>query len=237
MAASEFARGRLAALLSADEQARAARFHFHRDRDRYIVARATLRRLLGEYTGVAPDQLILRYGPHGKPELDHPESGRAIQFNVSHRGEYALYALALRRRVGIDIEPLRAVSEAQRIARSHFTHLESRLICEATEEESRERFFRIWTRKEAVIKAVGTGLSMPLNEFQVTDNPERDTSWQVVRVPSQPDAAWAVCDLTFAERYRAALCVEAGPGELFFGRVQTADLSAFDTLGLRPILA
>ena len=207
----------LTATLSADEVARANRFHFERDRQRYTTGRAALRRLLGHYAGVSPGALTFRYGGREKPEIDQPSEARDIMFNVSHRGDYALYAFTRGRDVGVDIEHLRDVPEALAIARNHFTPAESALLAAAAARgEVRECFFRFWTRKEAVIKAVGTGLSMPLDEFDVSSTTPEGDAWHTVRVPSRPETTWELRDLQPGDGYRGALCVAGGAGEVSF---------------------
>jgi 4'-phosphopantetheinyl transferase len=207
----------LAQLLSADERDRAARFHFESDRQRYVAARATLRRLLGEYVEAAPADLVFRYGARGKPDIETPLATRATQFNVSHRGDFALLVFARGREVGIDIENVREVPEALTIARNHFTAAETRLLeCAQAGTSRQECFFRLWTRKEALIKAVGTGLSMPLTEFDVSSAAATGAPWHVVRVPARPETAWAVRDLQPAEEYRGALCVAGSAARVSF---------------------
>ncbi|HVU87660.1 MAG TPA: 4'-phosphopantetheinyl transferase superfamily protein [Pirellulales bacterium] len=210
----------LSATLSADERARAARFHFDRDRNKYVAARGILRRLLARYTGNDAAGLLFRYGPRGKPELDGGGVAQAVQFNVSHRGGFALYAFVMAREVGVDVEFVREVSEARAIARNHFTPAEIRLLESAADERAaQERFFRLWTRKEAVIKAVGTGLSMPLDEFDVSSEQSDsapDNSWRSIPVPARPETAWAVCDIPVVDGYRGALCIAGESVEIRF---------------------
>jgi 4'-phosphopantetheinyl transferase len=193
--------------LSADERLRAERFHFDADRQRSIAARGILRRLLGQYLRVAPTELAFRYGPQGKPELAAAATA-SVSFNLAHSGDLAMYAFARDRRLGIDVERLREVPEAQIIARNHFTPAESRQL-RPPGAGLQASFFRLWTRKEAVIKAVGTGVSTPLDEFDVSSAAPIGTSWQRVGVPSQPRPEWYVCDLPAAAGYCAALAVEA----------------------------
>lgn len=208
----------LSVALSADERARAARFHFDRDREKYIAARGILRRLLAQYVERDAASLLFRYGPRGKPELIHDDAPQPLEFNVSHRGGFALYAFVLGREIGIDVEQLRVVSEARTIARNHFTSAEIRLLENAADERAaQECFFRLWTRKEAVIKAVGTGLSMPLDEFDVSSespDPQRSDAWRMVHVPARPETSWAVCDVPVADGYRGAICLAGDPGEM-----------------------
>ena len=225
---------RHAATLSADEHARAAQAFISSAIGKATRLRGTLHRLLASYVGMAAADLKFNYGPRGKPELDATSQDPAIQFNVSHRGALALYAFVLDRAVGIDIEYLREVPEALAIARNHFTATETRLLEHAAmigefvsderpgeraaiERRGRECFFRLWTRKEAVIKAVGTGLSMPLDEFDVSSEAVDEGPWRTIHVP-RADTVWAVRDLPIADNHRAAICLAGGPAEIQYWR-------------------
>jgi 4'-phosphopantetheinyl transferase len=139
--------------LSPDEQARAARYRLERDRARFIVARARLRALLAERTGVSPSSLTFGYGENGKPFL----SGSDLQFSLSHCGDLAAYAFARRRQVGVDIEIETLLPEADAIASEYFSPDERKLY-------RRLGFFVCWTRKEALAKASGIGLTKTLGE-------------------------------------------------------------------------
>lgn len=196
----------LAASLAEDERRRAARFHFDADRQRFIAARGVLRRLLGNYLQMPPAEVAFEYGPQGKPQLRDPAVSR-LCFNLAHSGDLALYAFAADRRVGVDVEWSREVVEAMSIARKYFTPEESKHL-QAMSADRMAAFFRLWTRKEAVIKAVGTGIATPLWEFDVSGAPSTGAIWQQVQVPSQPRPEWLVCDLPSAEGYRAAIAVE-----------------------------
>jgi 4'-phosphopantetheinyl transferase len=142
------------ALLSEAERARAARFRFADHRDRYVAAHAGLRRVLAAYLDVPPASLAFAAGDGGKPALPG-----TLRFNLSHSDACALVAVAREREVGVDVERLRAVPEALSIARRYFSDSEaaSLLGCEG---EARDRaFFTLWTRKEALLKLRGLGLS------------------------------------------------------------------------------
>lgn len=155
-----------ASLLSHDEQMRADRFHFERDRRRFIVARGILRMLLGTCLNIAPAAIAFGYTQYGKPFV----TGHAAQiyFNISHSEERALYALSRSRALGVDIEYMNRGIDYNSLAERFFSrreHAELQLIPEA---DRKRAFFACWTRKEAVIKAAGEGLSMPLDQFEVT---------------------------------------------------------------------
>lgn len=212
--------------LSANERRRADRFHFDADRHRSIASRGILRRLLGCYLHVKPDEIAFQHGPQGKPELDESTmESTSLSFNLAHSGDLAMYAFAWDRRLGIDVERLRDVPEALVIARNHFTPDESRQL-QASGASLQAAFFRLWTRKEAVIKAVGTGVSTPLHEFDVSSAAPSDASWQRVSVPSQPRPEWYVCDLPVAADYCAALAIEVLSTEAVLPMTGSLDESA-----------
>jgi 4'-phosphopantetheinyl transferase len=176
--------GPLAGLLSADETERAGRFAFERDRRRYIVARARLRQLLGERLGAAPESLRFVYKPHGKPALARCPAQRDLRFNVSHCGEVAAYAFAEGREVGVDIEEVRELSDADDIAMRCFSRRERAAYMHLPVRERPQGFFNCWTRKEAFIKALGEGLSHPLEAFDVSLAPGKPA--RLLRVGGVP---------------------------------------------------
>ena len=143
-------------LLSADERARADRFAYDRHRRRYTVAQGHLRRALGRLTGAPPASLRFQYGRKGKPHLPGGPS-----FNQSHSGERLMIAVAASGRLGIDIEELRPVRRMLGISDKHFAPSEAARMRAAGSGERQSLFFRIWTRKEAFLKALGVGTRAP----------------------------------------------------------------------------
>lgn len=141
-----------AALLTEEERAHADRFRFAIDRDRNVIGRAASRLAVGKALGIDPREVVFGAGPHGKP-------CSALKLNVSHSGEWVLLATSKDKEVGVDVELARTDLEVFDIARTVFTEQELALLREAPE-QARSRFFRIWARKEAVLKAWGTGFSL-----------------------------------------------------------------------------
>jgi 4'-phosphopantetheinyl transferase len=177
--------------LSPDEIVRADRFHFPRDRHRFVAARSTLRSILSRYTGTAPEQVRFDYGPQGKPALAFPTSD--LRFNLSHSEEMALYAITRGRAVGVDVERVRPWPDAGSLVESYFTPRE-RVAFRALPAESRDDvFFQWWTRKEAYIKALGAGHSHPLDRIDVLDGLD------------SPD--WLLWDLDTLPGFHAAVVV------------------------------
>lgn len=154
----------LAATLSDAERERARRLRFHRDRRRFIVARARLRELLAARLGARPDAIEFEYGKNGKPRLAH---GR-LHFSVAHCDDVALYAFSRSSEVGTDIEAIRAVPEADAIAAQFFSPREYAAYLALAPQERPLGFLQCWTRKEALAKATGEGLPEFLGEFDST---------------------------------------------------------------------
>ena len=165
----------LRACLSDAEQRRAERFRFARDRRRFIVARARLRELLAARLDVAPEAVELANGKNGKPELAQRHADRGWRFNVSHCDEVAVYAFSRDSDVGIDIEAIRPIPEADDIAARFFSRREYAAYSALAPRDRPLRFLQCWTRKEALAKALGEGLSMPLNELDFS----RASGWRL----------------------------------------------------------
>lgn len=161
---------RLRATLAEDELRRADRFVQPRHRDRFVVARAFLRDVLARHLGVGAGSVRFRYEPAGKPRLEGP----GPRFNLSHSGDKALLGVALAREVGVDLEALRPVPDACGLAQRHFAPAEVAALRSVPEPEREAAFLRCWTLKEAYVKAVGGGLGLPLDRFEVDYEPPRD---------------------------------------------------------------
>jgi 4'-phosphopantetheinyl transferase len=156
---------RCRAVLSPDEQERAARFRFPEHRARQVLTRGLLRFLLARYTGTNAKELLLSSNPHGKPSI--VESG--IRFNLSHAGAFAAYSFSRAAEVGIDIECVRPQMPRQReIAERFFAPGEFASMANADDKDFAQMFFRCWTRKEAFVKARGDGIAGGLQTFEVS---------------------------------------------------------------------
>ncbi|RMH19353.1 MAG: 4'-phosphopantetheinyl transferase superfamily protein [Acidobacteria bacterium] len=196
-----------ARLLSEDEQARAGRFHFPRHRRRFTVGRGVLRALLAAYAGADPQALRFAYGEKGKPSLDR-RSG-APEFNLSNSHEQALIGVARSVPLGVDLEHLRPMPDAAAIAERFFSAAERQALARVSAAEKARAFFHAWTRKEAYVKAVGDGLSLPLASFDVSLRPGEPCRF--LALGGDPDAArrWSLHHLEPAPGYVGALAFEA----------------------------
>lgn len=198
---------RLGELLSADEQERAACFRFERDRREFIVARGTLRVVLSRYLDTHPEDLTFRYGPYGKPELATPTD---LQFNLTHAGEVALIAVTRDRQLGVDVEPVRVLPDADRIVERFFSAQEVEAYRSLPASTRPAAFFACWTRKEAFIKALGDGLTHPLDAFDVTVRPEEPAMLLRVRGATEP-SPWYLEALPVGPGYAATVAVQGDP--------------------------
>ena len=155
-------------LLSPDERRRARRFARERDRRRFTVARAGLRRHIGSLLGAAPETIEFAYGARGKPRLGGRHAKADLRFNVSHCGDVVALAFTSRGAIGVDIEAVRDVPDAEAITERLGSDSERRAWQSLAARDRVRGFFNWWTRKEALVKARGGGLSMPLDAFDVT---------------------------------------------------------------------
>jgi len=206
--------GQLASILSEDERNRAARFHFPRDADRWMVSRMVLRSILGSYLGVEASAVQFCVGPWGKPELTASFQRHLLQFNASRSDGLGLYAVARNRRVGVDIERLRPFPDLRAIAAQILSPREHQTLGELPPAEQCAAFFNCWTRKEAYIKALGEGLVHPLERFSVSLTPDGPLKLEGVGSKSAEVGRWSLSALAPVPGYAAALAIEGAPARL-----------------------
>lgn len=155
-------------LLSSTEQARAARLRIDRARDQFVVRRGMLRVILGHYLGRRPVELDFQYGPYGKPELAPSANDRSLTFNLSDSYGIALYAVTRDCTLGVDVEQVREHRRHVELADRYFAVAEREELHRLPARARRRAFYNGWTRKEAYVKAIGTGLVTRLDSFAVT---------------------------------------------------------------------
>ena len=154
-----------APVLSSDEHERARRLLSEHKRDQFIAGRSALRKLLGHYLGEAPQSLVFRYGPHGKPALATGASPASLTFNFSNSRDLALLAVATGREVGIDIEYRHRDISVASFARHILCGSEDAALQRLPAERRKRALLATWTRKEAYVKALGVGLARSLKGF------------------------------------------------------------------------
>jgi 4'-phosphopantetheinyl transferase len=208
--------------LSSDERARAAAFRFDRDRRRFVAARGFLRGVLGECLGIPPREVTFAYGPHGKPRLADPSSG--LHFNLSHSGERAACALRRDGEIGVDVEAVRDLDDADDIAARFFSAAEATALRRLTSSGERlAAFFNCWTRKEAYLKALGDGLARPLDGFDVTLLPGEPPRLSRVVDDDEEPARWSLAELDPGPGYVGAVAVRARGWRLATGWWEEAE--------------
>ena len=194
--------------LSSDEKDRAEKFRFDRDRTSYIVRHSVLRSILSLYTNTAPKQLKFFEGSHGKPEITLSPDQSTVRFNLSDSRDAALIAVTRGRQIGIDIEYIQKDFEWKEIVDRFFSPREVAMIQAFPAELREEAFFRCWTRKEAYIKARGQGLSIPLNQFDVSVVPGEPPRLSFPNNDAPDSTRWFFQELAPCPNYVAALAVE-----------------------------
>ena len=196
------------ALLSKDELQRANCFAFDRDRNRFIITRARLRRLLAKRLGTRPESIELRYGQYGKPELSREFSAEDLRFNTSHSEDVAVYVFSNGRDIGVDVEAIRAMPDGDDVAAHCFSTQENEVYSGLGASDKLEGFFNCWTRKEAFIKALGDGFNRPLQSFDVPLVP--GDAEKVVRIGSIPGdrRGWQLYSFTPISGYAGAVVIE-----------------------------
>jgi 4'-phosphopantetheinyl transferase len=203
----------LSKTLSSDETARALRFRRDETRLEFTLGRGLLRLLLGAYLGADPAALQLTCGLHGKPELAASQASGSskkdsVQFNVSHSNGRVLHAFCLNRAVGVDIEMVRPTVPGLNIARRFFTHREAAALSAEASVLQPHSFSVFWTRKEALMKARGDGLSGNWGSAEVPhpgSGPE-----MLLEAPARGGGtqAWSLFDLDVGQNFVASLAVE-----------------------------
>lgn len=192
------------AWLSPEERARAARFYFARHRQSFIAARGGLRQILARELAVAPERLVFRYGPHGKPELEWPPRPDFF-FNLSHAGERALLVWTALGAIGADIEHLRPITPG--LAERFFAPEEAAALAAQPAAQRQAAFFRCWTRKEAYLKALGSGLALPLDQFVVSLAAGQPAALLRVNADPAEAAQWRLQHLDPAPGYCGAIAL------------------------------
>jgi 4'-phosphopantetheinyl transferase len=182
--------------LDDEERARADRFRFARHRRRFVTRRRILRLVLARYLGRAPHELRYVLNRFGKPRLVDQVGPTGLVFSLSHSSELAAIAVGRGCRVGVDIEQLRDDLDPDSVAERFFAPAEARLIRAARPGDRHRQYLRCWTRKEALVKAIGVGLSSPTRKLDVLTSAARYQA-----------AGWAILELDTPSRYVGALAV------------------------------
>lgn len=194
--------------LTKEELERADRFHFQRHRAHFIVARGLLRTILSRYLKIEPRRLRFRYGPKGKPELAGDTSRRGLRFNISHSHGLALYAVTDDRQIGVDVERIRPDVTGEKIAERFFCPREAATLRELPAEVRQQAFYTCWTRKEAYLKAIGKGITLRLDQFEVSVTPGEPAVLLSINGDPKEASYWSLKELDPEPGYVGALAVK-----------------------------
>lgn len=198
-------------ILNQEERLRAGKFRFSKDQNCFVIARGVLRILLGKYLSIDPVKIQFKRGHNGKPYVDYEIN---IQFNVSHSRNMIVLGFVLEHNIGVDIEYALREVEIIKIANLFFAKEEVTALMALEKDYHTQAFYNCWTRKEAFIKAEGSGLAFPLDQFVVSlDSKEEatliDTKWD-----KKEKEKWVLDTLEPEENYIGAVSVKGNVSEI-----------------------
>jgi len=202
--------------LPPDEMARANRFVYAKDRRRFIVCRTALRNILANYLETNPEDIHFQYGKNGKPCLSVENAPFNIQFNIAHSDDIALLAFSRDHAIGVDIEHIRDLPDMMKMAERVFTAREHEIFCRLPSDTQSNHFFDAWVAKEAVLKATGDGLSLPMDNLELSTVSELmigQPDWQNAFIH---DRRWMIGTFFALPFYTAAFAVEDHPFQARF---------------------
>ena len=191
--------------LSIQEKLRADRFKFSNDRLTFITARGILRSLLGKYLQKHPAKISFRFGEFGKPKLSENTS---LQFNISHSENLVIFGFAKNQSIGVDVEFIKEGVELLDIAKRFFSTNEFKTMSSLADSEQKLAFFNCWTRKEAFIKAIGDGLSFPLDQFEVSLRPNEPAKMLATHWNPNETSKWSLYSFNPQKDYVAAIAIK-----------------------------
>ncbi len=198
--------------LSRDEQKRAEKFRINDDCNNFIAARGILRFLLGRYLNIEPERITFDYGEYGKPIVVNDDS---LRFNISHSNGVGLFAFTQKLELGVDIEFCKREIEIIAIAKRFFSQNEIKALSTLSGEDRVTGFYNCWTRKEAFIKAIGEGLSFPLDKFEVSLSPAKSAKLLAVNCDTKAELNWSLRSFKPYQNFIGALA--------FRGEIQKLD--------------
>ncbi|MFK7811722.1 MAG: 4'-phosphopantetheinyl transferase superfamily protein [Maribacter sp.] len=199
--------------LSIDEQEKASRFKFIIDQERFIISRAILRILSGSFLKEDPKQIKFDYGEYGKPSY---ASNQNLKFNLSHSGDVIVIGFAESQEIGIDVEFIKTDFEVLKLAQKFFSKTEIIALENQPAEDLNRAFFRCWTRKESFIKAEGSGLSFPLDQFAVSLENDHQSELLVTNWDYQEKSQWLLFSFIPSNEYIGAIAVKKKSAQIAY---------------------
>ncbi len=194
---------KLYGILSDDERERANKLKVEDKKQQYVIARGTLRQRLGLLTNINPEDFVFEYLEHGKPVLNNDSRFVDITFNISHSYDLALIAISQKQSIGIDIEKINHDSDHQALVTRFFSKAEQAEFNTLSEAIKAKAFCACWTRKEAFIKAIGSGITYGLGNFNVTVDP--DIQMPMINLLKPSEETWSAINLPINDEYMACL--------------------------------
>ncbi len=191
-------------LLNEDEKNKAQKFHFEKHRKRFTIARSSLKKILSFYLSISPQEIEFTYNDYGKPNLLEKINNIDLQFNVSHSEDIAIYGITCHYLIGVDIEYIRPMSEAENLAKRFFSIQEYKHISLLSSAKKDREFFKLWTAKEAYLKAIGKGISGGLEKVKISNYEPR----QFISLPHSNNINYNLVYLTPHHNYLAAIAVQ-----------------------------
>jgi len=192
-------------LLSTQEIARSESYRFKQDRDRFIARRGLLRQLLGEYSRLEPSEIVYQTSPFGKLSIP----SQKIRFNLSKCRERVVFAFALEKEIGIDLEQVYPMEEMEAMQKTWFSLSEQQDLNTLDPLYRTEGFFHVWTQKEAFLKAHGEGLSLPLQDFSVSTHPNLPGKILWIKDQTEAVSHWKMITPALGVGWRLAVCIRS----------------------------
>jgi 4'-phosphopantetheinyl transferase len=190
--------------LSEDEHSRACKLKVEQKKDQFVITRGLLRQLLSNYLEKEPKEIMFSYEQHCKPIINDKVNNKSVEFNISHSGDYALIAMSLENKVGVDIEEINPGIDYQSLSKRFFSEKENKELTSLDKDEQLDAFYRTWVRKESFIKAIGKGVAFGLDRFSVSLEENKKTEMEVV-TPEPTNDKWFCYDLINLDNYKTAL--------------------------------
>ena len=203
-------------ILNQEEKIKAKKFFFEEHKRRFIVARGTLRTILGRYLNTPASTIEFTYSSQGKPRLTNKLGEDKLQFNLSHSYDLAIYGVTYNCVIGVDIEHIRPILEIKKLAKRFFCSREYNYISLLTSPELEKTFFKLWTAKEAYLKATGEGIGRGLDKVEVS----LDSYPQLLKLPNNQSLLnWTIFFLIPHPSYQGAVVFRANEWKLSYWTV------------------